>query len=450
MKQNGGSRHIRFALIVFIGLVIFSLAQLTWWIIFQVDLNKQLYDYRVELYHDRIDLLTLRINDEFSRLAHLTDQTLSGADNGGQEARYRIEGLLTDPTIIGASGHFSDSSRIESIGRVDSAFYYQTDAGPVIYFDPEYPNAAIANYGDELTFTSDGKFHSGEENQWISPEMFSISPRSLDELSDDAHGRITMFISEGSFFMLVMLAGAFLIYRTLRKSEELNIRQVGFVQSVTHEFRTPLTSLRLYIETLQSGTVAGDRARQLYDKMLDDCARLDTMVDNVLQAGHFGGAKYDLNLSKSDLSQDIREYIDEMKPYLDRQNAVVEMDVEDNISVQTDYHALGRAVRALVDNAVRYSPPDRRQIVVALKQSGNSAEISVSDHGPGIPSDEQPKIFDRFYRINNEKSRTVKGTGLGLYLVRQIVRAHGGTVKVKSEGKDNGSTFTIRLPMVRS
>jgi len=279
--------------------------------------------------------------------------------------------------------------------------------------------------------------------------MFTISDRILEELGDDAHGRITMFISEGSFFMLVMLAGAFLIYRTLRKSEELNIRQVGFVQSVTHEFRTPLTSLRLYIETLQSGAVEGDQARKLYDKMLDDCARLDTMVDNVLQAGHFGGAKYDLNLSESDLSQDIREYLDEMKPYLGRRNAVVEIEIADGIRARTDYHALGRAVRALVDNAVRYSPPDRRHIVVALKQSGNSAEISVADRGPGIPSDEQAKIFDRFYRINDEKSRTVKGTGLGLYLVRQIVQALGGSIRVKSSGKDDGSVFTIRLPVIK-
>jgi len=394
-------------------------------------------------------LLTLRINDDFSRLARQVDQAMARADDGGREARNHIEGLLADPAIIGASGYFGDSTQIQTFGRIDSAFYYRTDAGPVIYFDPDYPNSALAGYGDELVFTPDGKYHSGEEGQWIDPDMFTISDRILEELSDDAHGRITMFISEGSFFMLVMLAGAFLIYRTLRKSEELNIRQVGFVQSVTHEFRTPLTSLRLYIETLQSGAVEGDQARKLYDKMLDDCARLDTMVDNVLQAGHFGGAKYDLNLSESDLSQDIREYLDEMKPYLGRRNAVVEIEIADGIRARTDYHALGRAVRALVDNAVRYSPPDRRHIVVALKQSGNSAEISVADRGPGIPSDEQAKIFDRFYRINDEKSRTVKGTGLGLYLVRQIVQAHGGSIRVRSSGKDDGSVFTIRLPVIK-
>jgi signal transduction histidine kinase len=448
MKPNGGSRHIRFALIIFIGLVIFSLAQLSWWIIFQMDLNKRLYDYRVELYHDRIDLLTLRVNDVFSRSARLADQALSRADDSDRDLRRYVDGLLIDPAIIGASGDFDNTEAIKNIGRVDSAFYYQTDAGPVIYFDPEYPNTAIAGVGYELDFATDGKFHSGEDGQWVRNDMFSISPRLLDELSEDAHRRITMFISEGSFFMLVMLAGAFLIYRTLRKSEELNLRQVGFVQSVTHEFRTPLTSLRLYIETLQSGAATGDQARQLYYKMLDDCARLDTMVDNVLQAGHFGGAKYDLNLSEADLSQDIREYLDEMKPYLDRQSAVVELDIEDNIHVQTDYHALGRAVCALVDNAVRYSPPDRRHIAVALKKTGNGAEIIVSDRGPGIPPGEQAKIFDRFYRINDEKSRTVRGTGLGLYLVRQIIQAHGGSVRVKSAGKDDGSTFTIRLPVM--
>lgn len=450
MKSNGGSRHIRFALIIFVGLVVFSLAQLSWWTIYQLNLNVRLYKYRVEYVHNRIDLMTLTINDDFSQLSQLADQTFSHIGSDSQDIRRYIDGLLTDAAIIGVSGKFGDSRQIELFGRVDSTFYYQTDSGPVVYFDPDYPLTAIAAYGNQVDFNPDGKFHSGADNQWIYPDMFSISAETLDWFSDDSRRRITMFISEAGFFMLIMLAGAFLIYRTLRKSEELNLRQVGFVQSVTHEFRTPLTSLRLYLETLQSGAVEGDQARRLYDKMLDDCARLDTMVDNVLQAGQFGGARYDLKLSEADLSQDVREYLDELRPYLDRQEAHVEMNIEENIHARTDYHALGRAVRALVDNGVRYSPPDRRHIVVSLKKSGNSAEISVSDQGPGIPADEQAKIFDRFYRINDEKSRTVKGTGLGLYLVEQIIQAHGGSVKVKSTGKDSGSIFTIRLPVARS
>ena len=187
MKSNGGSRHIRFALIIFVGLVIFSLAQLTWWIIFQVGVNKQIYNYRIVGLHERIDLLALQINNEFSQLARLADQTLSRTESGSPDVRRYLEGLLTDPAIVGASGNFGNSGQFDSLGRVDSTFYYRTDFGPVIYFDPEYVREAAAGHSDQLTFAADGKYHNGEDSRWITSGMISISPWMLDWLSGEAH-----------------------------------------------------------------------------------------------------------------------------------------------------------------------------------------------------------------------------------------------------------------------
>jgi signal transduction histidine kinase len=258
-----------------------------------------------------------------------------------------------------------------------------------------------------------------------------------------------MFIFEGSFFMIVVLFGAFLIYRTLQKSEDLKLRQANFTQAVTHEFRTPLTSLRLYLETLESGKLETDQALKLYRKMLDDCDRLDNMVDNVLEAGHFGKEKYELKLTPTDLSSDLMDYMEGLKPYIIRQNARLHIDIQENIQVRSDYQAIGRAIRALIDNAMKYSSPDRREISVSLKKVDKFAVIIISDKGVGIAVEEQKKVFDRFYRVNDANRKTVKGTGLGLFLVRNIVETHGGKVEIHSEGPDRGTSIIIKLPLVK-
>jgi signal transduction histidine kinase len=257
-----------------------------------------------------------------------------------------------------------------------------------------------------------------------------------------------MFLSEGSVFVLLILIGAFLIYRALQRSEDLKFRQQHFLQAVTHEFRAPLTSLRLYLEALQSGNVDKDLAEELFPKMLDDCERLDGLIDNVLEAGHFGKSGYDLNLSKTDLSDDLVEYLDGLEPLVTRFGGNIERNIEKNAPVRTDYQALRRVVRALIDNALRYSPDENRNITVDLVKTGQRAEIRVADNGVGISKDEQARIFDRFYRVSDNYSRAVSGTGLGLFLAREIIEAHKGEITVESAGENKGSVFTISLPLL--
>jgi signal transduction histidine kinase len=439
---------IRFGLYVFVFLIIFCLAQLTWWIIYQYDLNRQIYQNQISLLQIKAETLADRVNHDFRRLSDLAGLALqtSGGDRASLEKC--LANLLSDKAVIGYC--LGDESGGEVfIGDIDSTFYVGFGPNHVLYFDRKYPENIINGAAPELVFETPEN-SNGEGLNWVSGDMFRIIPEVRQRIEDESASGLKMFIFEGSFFMIIVLSRAYLIYRTLQKSEDLKIRQVNFTQAVTHEFRTPLTSLRLYLETLESGKLDSEQAVQLYSKMLDDCDRLDSMVDNVLEAGHFGREKYELKLTETDLSADINDYLNEMKPYLNRQNGRLKLEIQENIRVRSDYHALGRAVRALVDNALKYSPPERREITVSLISSGNFAIITVSDKGVGIPEEEQRKVFERFYRVTDINRKSVKGTGLGLYLVCHIAEAHMGQVGIVSEGTDRGTSVNIKLPLVKS
>ena len=284
----------------------------------------------------------------------------------------------------------------------------------------------------------------------MKPSMFVISEAWQEQLDEQYRRTTAMFAAETGFFFLVILFGAFMIYRTLSRAEELKFRQQNFIHSVTHELKAPLASIRLYLETIMAGKVETAKTEKLFPKMIEDCDRLEGLMDNVLEAGHFGKTGYKLKLVQTDLSGDLNHYLDDLERLARRYGGKIDRDIEENIIVESDFQSLRRMVNALVDNAFKYSPADRRQVSVSLACDGQSVRLKVRDRGLGIDSGEQDRIFDRFYRGNVEQSRSAKGTGLGLFLVREIVEAHGGKVTVHSSGLDQGSEFVVRLPLVKS
>lgn len=443
MKTKRELRPARFAFFVFVGLIVFCLAQLSWWIIYQIDLSKQLSKHQSELLDQKIEIVSLTANRCFQQRVNMISYAVNMA---GNHEKY-LDSLLADSIITGYTIG-NEAGVLKQSGSDDSTFYAAIGGGITVFFDPRFPEQLLEKSKDDIQYRPYG--HIGGKNMvWVVSDMFEIRPEVKEELERSAHGRIMMFASEGSFFVLITLFGAFLIYRTLQRSEELTFRQQNFIHAVTHEFRTPLTSLRLYLQTLQSGKLNDDKKQELYGKMLDDCYRLEGMVDNVLEAGRSGRQDYRLNLEKTNLADDLAEYLNNLQPMIDGLGGKIERHLAPDIIVKADYQALERAVRAIVENALKYSKPENRNIGVTLSQQGASACISIADNGPGIPAHEQKNIFDRFYRIGDESTRSVKGTGLGLYLVRQTIEAHGGTVEVKSDGGCQGSIFTIKLPLVQ-
>jgi signal transduction histidine kinase len=253
------------------------------------------------------------------------------------------------------------------------------------------------------------------------------------------------------FAMFLLIAGilAFGLVLTLRsvtREVELSRMKSDFVSTVSHEFKSPLTSIRQVAEMLESGRVPSEERKQrYYEALLEQSERLSLLTDNVLSFARLEEGKREFNFGEVDTSAFLAEVLSPIRERVRHEGFEVELEVEEPLPPLTaDRGALSQVVSNLVDNAVKYSGASRKVLVEAADRGGRFM-LAVTDFGLGIPKKEQPKVFDRFFRGGEELSRTVKGSGLGLTLVKQIVEAHGGTVRLESEpGK--GSRFTVSLP----
>jgi signal transduction histidine kinase len=235
----------------------------------------------------------------------------------------------------------------------------------------------------------------------------------------------------------------------IRRNEEHDT----FINSVTHELKTPIASLRLYLETLQSRTVSDDQRRRFYDIMLADAERLHDTVNQVLKAGAVREKRAGVVAGAAvDVAALARESVDlaSLRHHLAPGAIALEIHDETEFVVRGDAAELRTVIANLLDNAVKYSGQSVKVIVSVAAPSPDTVWVRVRDQGVGIPKKQLKRIFNRFYRVQTRSVRQVKGTGLGLYIVRAIARAHGGRVFAQSEGEGRGATFTLELPRLVS
>jgi len=231
----------------------------------------------------------------------------------------------------------------------------------------------------------------------------------------------------------------------IRRNEEHDT----FINSVTHELKTPIASLRLYLETLQSRTVSEEQRRQFYDVMLADADRLHATVDQVLKAGAVREKRRGTSAhAPVDVATLARDSVDLaiLRHHLAPGAIAFEIHDEANFVVRGDAEELRTVIANLLDNAVKYSGQSVKVTVSIAAPSPDTVWVRVHDQGVGIPKKQLKRIFNRFYRVQTRAVKQVKGTGLGLYIVRAIARAHGGRVFAQSEGEGHGATFTLELP----
>jgi two-component system sensor histidine kinase SenX3 len=252
----------------------------------------------------------------------------------------------------------------------------------------------------------------------------------------------------GVIFFMAIIAGIVLNTIFLIREIHRNEQHDGFINAVTHELKTPITSIRLYLETLQTRDVDETHRKEFYSVMLTDADRLLRTVEQVLQAGRTGQRRRHLDRSVIDLGAVVRECLQTVETQFNRATINYSECLGENGRplVFGDHDELRVAVSNLVDNAVKYSPTSPRVRVEVAAFDEKRLAVRVTDSGIGIPHGQLKRVFKRFYRIPARMMLQVKGSGLGLFIVRSVVERHGGKVFAESAGEGMGSTFTIVLP----
>jgi len=250
---------------------------------------------------------------------------------------------------------------------------------------------------------------------------------------------------QGGLMVAVVLLGMVYIYRKLNTELDLKLQQRNFIASVTHELKTPIASLRVWIETIFTRQLDEERKERIQKLMDGDLQRLTELVGNLLEAARAEAGQLEYNPVPLELAPWIRSVSEGMDHRLGQGLLGLRLELAEGVWANADPRRLATVLENLLSNAFKYAS-EPRSTVITLDGNKDEVFIVVSDRGNGIHPREIPRLFQRFYRVGDEMTRAVPGTGLGLFLCKEIIQRHHGEIRASSLGSGLGTTFTVRLP----
>ena len=283
------------------------------------------------------------------------------------------------------------------------------------------------------------------ENVRLRAEKPDQQEKEVKMLERKIHGRRWMVIGEGGVFLAILAWGSYLTLRSIRKEVGLARQQKNFLLSITHEFKSPLASIKLYLQTILRHELEKPKFESFINSAIHDTERLNNLVENALMANMIDHTGYSFSKEELNLSAFLRLMIQRYQGLPDHHS--VEAKIEDGIILDADRNAFSVLINNLIENAAKYSPVGSA-IGIELTREPHHVLICISDQGAGVPDGEKKKIFEKFYRVGNEETRKTKGTGLGLFIVRYITEHHDGVIYVE-DNKPSGSIFCVRLKTPR-
>lgn len=253
--------------------------------------------------------------------------------------------------------------------------------------------------------------------------------------------RVVMIIGEGLVFFAILMIGLWRIRVSFKKELQLSQRQTNFMLSVTHELKTPLAANKLYLQTLQKHDLNEEKRSDLLVKAVHENQRLELLIDNILNASRLESNALKPSKEVINCSEFIRQLIERTR----KRNSTVKINefIPDDIACEVDLFFLETIFNNLIENAIKYAG-NSSSISVSLNKTNGQCVLKVEDNGPGIPTDDQPFLFQKFFRVGNEETRKQKGSGLGLYIVSELAKAHGGSITFR-ENHPTGAIFEVTL-----
>jgi signal transduction histidine kinase len=255
-----------------------------------------------------------------------------------------------------------------------------------------------------------------------------------------------IILLEGCLLMLIILAGVYIIFVYWNKQARLNRLQSNFVSSVSHELKSPLASIQLYLETMKYQKVSKEESDEFVEMMLTDTERLGSLINNILASSKYDPKNMQLQFQPVKLGGFLREVTEGLKRQFEERNCEVKLEIAEDCELMLDTRAMQMVFNNLIGNALRYSPIGA-PLIIRVRKKKKFCEIDFIDQGMGLGKKDLKKIFRKFYRVTNKKSQNIEGAGLGLFISKEIVRTHKGQMRVFSEGPGKGSVFTVQLPM---
>jgi len=277
---------------------------------------------------------------------------------------------------------------------------------------------------------------------------FVVDPASRAGLLATQNRHLRMFAFEGPTFALVVLSMLLLIAATLRSERELKRRQQNFLSAITHEFKTPISTLRLLVQTALMRSLPPAKQQDYLRRMEAELDRLERTSEQVLASARLEHAEHAPGFAPLELNHVVQGVVGAARSGLEARGALLKVDyAPEPLPVSIDPDAFAVVLNNLLDNAVKYTPGAERPVRIKLERRGDLIEVHVDDHGVGLNEGEEERVFERFYRTGDEMTRESEGVGLGLHLVRSITEAMNGWVRAGANpDAERGSRFTVVLP----
>ena len=456
-----GSLTVRHLIIAVLVVAVVN-AQLTWWIVFIIRQSRTVLDlereHLVELCHREARRIESAV--ELAEIAALQGPARSGRSTTGSSA------TPSGPSGRGAPVVPEPFARYALDRELTGVPGWHGDPMEAVWFEFDCPGnegtcgliarpdwtARLLDVGAGLELAPESSVAAGPRPavRLVGPfdDLVLRPPADVwRQLLETYRRRIVMMVSEGAFFAVLLVVLVALLWRILRREVELERRYRNFLSAITHELKSPLAAIRLSLETVASGRADATMTQRFVANALVDTDRMERLVTKVLQATRYDSGTEVLRRRSVDLTDVVQRTLADFEPRITAGGATLVSELTAGVRAPSaDPEAVAIVVSNLVENALTYGGRPA-EIRVRLGTEDGSAVLDVSDNGSGIDDDDLPYIFDRFYRSGDEMTRTGQGTGLGLYLVQRIVKAHDGTVAVAATG-DGGTTLRVTLPGV--